>query len=203
MFAVRSHEEMKEVLMDPIAIGPDVHYYMIRGGKDKTNVTIWETGKVGGEFIKTYGHYHVGNTKEVYLIVSGEGIVLLQQRKKEDNIPIDNKIEIFIAIKVKVGDEINMPPDIGHLVVNTGNKWLITIDNSPLRTSDIVGKPSHADYGPIKKMHGFAYYIIEKNGKLEFIKNGNYEVVPKVKWLTPEEWRHEKGFENDVQMYNM
>ena len=59
-FAERTHEKMKEVLLHPDAVGPEIHYYMIRGGKIKKNITVWETGTVGGEYIKTYGHYHVG-----------------------------------------------------------------------------------------------------------------------------------------------
>ena len=65
-FADRSHEKMKEVLMHPEAQGPEIHYYMIRGGKDKKNITVWEVGTVGGEYIKTYGHYHVGTLDETY-----------------------------------------------------------------------------------------------------------------------------------------
>ena len=52
-FAGRTHGEMKDVLLHSDLEGPEVHYYMIRGGKDKTNITIWETGLVGGEYIKT------------------------------------------------------------------------------------------------------------------------------------------------------
>ena len=40
---------MKDVLMNPEANGPDIHYYMIRGGSEKKNITVWETGTVGGE----------------------------------------------------------------------------------------------------------------------------------------------------------
>jgi len=187
-FATRTHEEMKDVLMDPNADGPENHYYMIRGGKDKTNVTVWESGTVGGEFIKTHGHYHI-DTEETYWIVGGEGIVLLQQRKiDQKGNAIDNEIEIFIAINVKGGDIINMPSGIGHLVVNTGKTWLVTIDDSPIKTSDTAKFPSHHDYGSVKKMHGFGYYITDKAGKPELIKNKNYKSVPNIQWLTPEQW---------------
>src|SRR3989338_9251697 len=63
-YASRSHEKMKDVLMTPDAQGPATHYYMIRGGSKKRNITVWESGTVGGEYIKTYGHYHVGNLDE-------------------------------------------------------------------------------------------------------------------------------------------
>ena len=58
-YAARTQEKMKDVLMSPDAQGPAVHYYMIRGGSKKRNITVLETGTVGGEYIKTYGHYHV------------------------------------------------------------------------------------------------------------------------------------------------
>src|SRR3989344_9082484 len=93
-FAVRTHEDMKPVLMNPEASGPEIHYYMIRGGSAKQNITIWETGTVGGEYIKTLGHYHVGELSETYWIIHGEGVVLLQKRKAgTDGLPINDEIE--------------------------------------------------------------------------------------------------------------
>ena len=38
-YAARSHEKMQEVLMDAQGVGPAIHYYMIRGGKDQKNIT--------------------------------------------------------------------------------------------------------------------------------------------------------------------
>jgi glucose-6-phosphate isomerase len=190
-FAVRRHEDMKDVLSNPSVDGPVIHYYMIRGGSDKTNITIWECGNVGGEYIKTYGHYHVGNICEVYRIVGGNGIVLLQQRKVDSNgLSIDNKIETFIAIKVKSGDTVHMPPEFGHLVVNIGKTWLVTIDNSPLRSTDDAKLPSHANYESVRRMHGFAYYIVDDCGKPKLIKNTNYDIVPEPQWLTVSEWEN-------------
>lgn len=185
-FAGRSHEEMKDVLFHPEAEGPEIHYYMIRGGKNKTNITVWETGTVGGEYIKTYGHYHVGKLDETYLIIQGEGIVLLQQRKDEK----DDEIEKFYAIKVKEGDQVFIPSGMGHLVVNTGKTWLVTSDDSPVNfaEADPVSLPGHADYGAVKKMHGFAYYVVEENGEPTLFKNPNYKVAPEPQWLTPQEY---------------
>ncbi|MBX9765479.1 hypothetical protein K2X83_02470, partial [Patescibacteria group bacterium] len=71
-YAARTHEKMQEVLMDPNAGGPSVHYYMIRGGSDQRNVTVWEPGMISGEYIKTYGHYHVGQLDENYYVLLGE-----------------------------------------------------------------------------------------------------------------------------------
>lgn len=180
-FAVRTHEDMKPVLMFPEASGPEVYYYMIRGGSAKQNITVWETGTVGGEYLKTLGHYHVGQLSETYWVIQGEGIVLLQKRKVgTDGLLIDDEITEFKAIRVKAGDEIFMEEGWGHLLCNTGKTWLVTVDDSPVsfNEADPVSLPGHADYEPIKKFHGFAYYVIEKDGKPTLMRNQNYKSVP-------------------------
>lgn len=190
-FAIRKHEDMKNVLFNSDANGPEIHYYMIRGGIEKTNVTVWEPGNIGKEYIKTHGHYHIGNIGEMYWIAGGEGIVLLQKRKTDGNsIPIDDEIEIFIVIKVKSGDCVHMPPGFGHLVINIGKTWLVTIDNSPLRPTDNAQIPSHANYESVVKMHGFAYYVIDDCGIPKLIKNTNYKTIPEPRWLTVLEWKN-------------
>lgn len=195
-FAGRSHEEMKDVLLHPNASGPEVHYYMIRGGVDKGNITVWEKGLVGNEYIKTYGHYHVGGIFETYHVLSGKGMVLLQIRKNDpQGNPIDDEIEFFYAIKVKVGDKVYIPSGTGHLAVNTGNVWLVTTDDSPVNFEEVdpVSLPGHADYEPVKKMKGFAYYLVEENGQPILVKNPNYKIVPKPLWLTPQEYAKKIG----------
>ncbi len=180
-FAERSNEKMKEVLMHPEIAGPEVHYYMIRGGDHKTNITVWEAGTVGGEYIKTYGHYHVGNISETYSIIQGVGILLLQERKiGADGKPIDDEIVDFQAIKVKAGDTYFISPSVGHLMVNTGHTWLVTSDDSPVYPDDVdpVGLPGHADYEAVKRLGGFAYYVVEKDGFPALVKNPKYKVVP-------------------------
>jgi glucose-6-phosphate isomerase len=179
-FASRSHEKMREVLMHPDAAGPAIHYYMIRGGSKKRNITVWETGTVGGEYIKTYGHYHMGNLDETYQIVQGEGIALLQKMIVEHGVPQPERIEEFKAIRVKAGDSVYMPPGYGHLVVNTGAQWLVTADDSPVEgPDDSASMPGHADYETVKRMRGFAYYVIEKDGAPALMPNPLYKEVRK------------------------
>jgi glucose-6-phosphate isomerase len=180
-YAGRSHEEMKDVLMSPAAAGPETHYYMIRGGGAKTNITVWETGKVGDEYVKTYGHYHVGDIDETYTVLQGSGIIIMQKRKIDAaSTPIDDEIESFEAKKVKAGDKIFIPSGAGHLAINTGSTWFVTSDDSPVNfeEKDPVGMPGHADYAPFKKLHGAAYYVIEKNGQPSLVKNPHYKNVP-------------------------
>ena len=40
-YAGRTHKMMKDVLMNPEADGPEIHYYMIRGGSKRKNITVW------------------------------------------------------------------------------------------------------------------------------------------------------------------
>jgi glucose-6-phosphate isomerase len=184
-FAERTQEKMKEVLMDPNAAGPAVHYYMIRGGKEKLNITVMETGNVGGEYIKTYGHYHVVDFKETYEIIHGQGLVLLQIREKDSSGNfIDDRIDLFKVIEVGPGDTVEIPSFAGHLLVNTGKTWLVTSDDSVFNPSgDSSSMPKHADYEAVKKMRVFAYYVVSKDGKPAFVKNEKYKSVPEVNKL--------------------
>lgn len=179
--AVRPHDKMVEVLMDPAGNGPSVHYYMIRGGTDQRNITVWEPGTVSGEYIKTYGHYHIGQLDETYWILLGDGVVLQQKLVHEGEVPQPDRVESFRAIVVKPGDSIYMPPGYGHLVANIGKTYLVTADDSPVDfgDKDPVAMPGHADYEMVKQMHGFAYYVIEKDGKPALKKNPLYKEVNK------------------------
>jgi len=174
---------MLDVLMDPKSMGPNVHYFMIRGGSERKNITVWQSGTVGEEYIKTYGHYHVRDFSETYTVLSGEGIILLQERKKStENTPIDDEVEYVKAIFVKAGSVVPIPPRAGHLAVNTGSSWLITSDDSPVNFEKAkeAAWPVHADYDAVKKMHGFAYYVVNKKGKPAFVKNPNYKNTPEI-----------------------
>ena len=166
--------------MDPQALGPAIHYYMIRGGTAKRNITIWETGTVGGEYIKTYGHYHLGNLDETYECIAGEGIALLQKMVVENGATVSDRIEEFRAVRIKAGDSVYMPPGYGHLVVNIGKQWLVTSDNSPVAgPDDSASMPGHADYEVVKQMQGFAFYVVERDGVPALVKNPRYTEIQK------------------------
>jgi len=181
-YASRTHEKMTEVLMDPKGKGPAIHYYMIRGGKEQRNITVWEPGTVSGEYIKTYGHYHVGNLDETYWIIFGEGIALLQKLALDDEGEmIADVVEDFKAIPVKIGDDVYMPAGYGHLVVNTGTTYFVTADDSPVNFDEAnpVSMPGHADYTLVQQMQGFAYYVVEHEGKPALRRNKKYKEIKK------------------------
>jgi len=181
-YAARTHDKMREVLKDPAASGPAVHYHMTRGGSSQRNVTVWEPGTVGGEYIKTYGHYHVGDLDETYWILLGEGVAIIQKRAEGPDGPIDEEIENIYAVQVKPGDALYMPSGWGHLVVNTANTFLVTADDSPVDfgEKEAVSLPGHADYEPVRRMAGFAYYVVEKDGRPALERNPRYRKVPDI-----------------------
>ncbi|TSA45249.1 hypothetical protein D4R51_02180 [bacterium] len=181
-YAARPHEKMKEVLMDPRGIGPAIHYYMIRGGSEQKNVTVWEPGTISGEYIKTYGHYHIGDLSETYWIAYGQGVALLQKLAEDENgETISDVVEEFRAIPVKAGQEVFMPKKFGHLLANTGETYFVTIDDSPVdfEERDPTSFPGHADYTLVQEMRGFAYYVVERDGQVALKKNPLYKSIQK------------------------
>ena len=65
-------------------------------------------------------------------------------------------------------------------MVNTGQTWLVTSDDSPVSgADDSASMPGHADYEMVRKMRGFAYYVVEKNGVPAFVKNPLYKEIRK------------------------
>ena len=168
--------------MDPNGVGPAVHYYMIRGGSEQKNTTVWEPGTVSGEYIKTYGHYHVGDLSETYWIVYGQGVALMQKLAEDENgNMIADQVEEFKAIPVQAGSEVFMPSKFGHLLANTGETYLVCIDDSPVdfEDRDPSSFPGHADYQLVKQMRGFAYYVVERDGKPALKKNPLYKSIRK------------------------
>ena len=179
-YAERTHKKMQEVLMDPNGKGPEVYYYMIRGGLKQKNITVCEPGTVSGEYIKTYGHYHIGNLDETYWFIYGEGITLLQKlATDEKGKMIPDVVEEFKAIPVKQGQSLFIPSNYGHLITNIGQTYFVTADDSPVDFEEHspVSLPGHADYELVIQVQGFAYYVVEHDGKPALKKNPLYAAL--------------------------
>lgn len=163
-FSIRKLSEMREVLLDPKSLGPEEVYFMIRG---KPNITVLVPGKLGKEFCKTYGHYHHHDEIEHYKVLHGKGIFLFQ--KKGENEAVIEDIQIK---KAKAGDAVEVPRGYAHLMINSGNEFLVTADDAPANAETEMN-----NYEPIKKMQGFCYYVIEENKEVKLVKNPNYKKV--------------------------
>jgi glucose-6-phosphate isomerase len=142
-------------------------YYIFRGLKEKNNlrydITIIPPQMLGKEFVKTKGHYHLGNFGELYKVLAGEGIFLMQKRDLSD----------AYFVKAKRGDFVKIPPNYGHTIINPSKKIL--------KIANWVSKECQSDYKTIEKMKGFCYYYTIDG----WIKNENYKKIPKLKQRKP------------------
>ncbi len=126
------------------------------------DLTLIPPGLIGPEYNKTHGHFHPRSGKgryygEIYEVLSGKGLILLQHRKLED----------FLVFQVEKGDSVFIPGEYGHVTVNTGKR--------PLLMGNLVIDGFKSQYGMVKRKHGFAYYVFD--GEI-FIPNPHYKEYP-------------------------
>ena len=158
LIKIRKLKDMREVLMDREADGPEDVYVMIRG---EPNITVLVPGKMGREFTKTHGHYHKDNRSETYKVLFGEGKMLIQNRSASD----------IQLLEMRVGETVVVPEGYAHAMINTGEGPLVTIDDCPSGAETNVN-----DYEPIKEKRGFALYVVEEDGEIRTISNLKYGV---------------------------
>ncbi|MCL5046140.1 MAG: glucose-6-phosphate isomerase [Actinobacteria bacterium] len=184
--AVRKLAEVREVLADPGALGPEDLYFMYRDvgfPEDKAklhknalryDVTVILPCRLGREFNKTAGHYHpmVPGTDvtypEVYEVINGVAHYLLQKpgaggRGAED----------VVVIVARAGDKVLVPPGYGHITINPGPETLVM--------TNLVEAEFRSVYDPIREGRGGAYYEIEEDGNSVFVVNESYPEVPELR----------------------
>lgn len=167
---VRHLSKMAEVFKNYVDI--DVHgnqnmYYMFRSvytiNEMRYDITVIPAMTIEGECNKTYGHYHPEAEKnlsypEVYQILDGEAIFILQKRNR------DGSVDVSI-IKAKKGDCIFLPPNYGHVSVNSGKETLVL--------ANVVADKWDSEYGDYKKERGAAVYYMEEGN---IAQNNNYMI---------------------------
>ncbi len=170
---VRYLNDMKKVLYDRewTKTAPNIKlYYMYRGVKEKNSlrydITIIPPLLLGKEFVKTKGHYHNKNYGELYIVLKGEAIYLLQKDKK-------GKIEDVYYVRAKKGDHVLIPPRYGHITINPCLK--------ELKMANWISKKCKSDYKRIERKKGGCYYYT-KSG---WVKNKNYKKVPRLRFKKP------------------
>ena len=170
---IRYLYDMKEVIYDQewLKTAPNLKlYYMYRGLKEKNglryDITKIPARMLGKEFVKTKGHEHLSHHGEIYIVLNGEAIYLMQKRRK-------NTIEDVFAIKAEKGDVAAIPPGYGHIAINPSKKDLIM--------ANWMAKGVKSDYEPIAKMGGVCYYYTTDGWK----KNENYAKVPELRFEKP------------------
>lgn len=191
--AVRLKGEMREVLLHPLAPGPEELYYMYRDicrQADKEliearglryDITVIKPGLIGGEFIKTAGHYHPEKGKsgatypEIYEVVHGTAFYLLQEL-----IPGAEKVSRAVFVAAEAGDRVFIPPNYGHVTINPGREYLVM--------ANWVAAGFSSVYAPFRKQGGAAYYLIPHGDTdTEFIPNRRYSPLPPLEIWRPVE----------------
>lgn len=169
--SVRRISDMEDVIYDKSWL-KDVDdfeaYYMYRGLEEKNglryDVTEMPFKMFGKEYPKTKGHYHPGDYGEIYQVLEGRAIYLLQDKKVND----------VVAIETKAGEVAIIPPGYGHITINPGpNK---------LKMANWVSPEFDSLYEPILKKKGAAYFYTKEG----WIKNKAYTKVPDIRWEDPE-----------------
>lgn len=162
---IRYLNELRDVLYDQkwVKNAPNFEvYYIYRKIKEKNGLRYDETlippRLLGKEFVKTKGHYHLGNYGELYKVISGEGIFLLQKKDEKD----------VYCVKAKKGEYIIVPPHYGHTIINPCSKTL--------KIGNWVSTKSQSDYETLQRKKGFCYYYTISG----WVKNKNYKKIPKL-----------------------
>ena len=163
------------------------------------DITVIMPGTVNGECKKTSGHYH-GYIKgsnytypEVYEVLSGEAIYILQKVRNFDKPEEEPEIECIKAVRVKAGQAIIIPPFWGHCSINAGEGPMIFSNIA------VVSCPLH--YDPIRKKHGLGAYVVRKQDEIKIIKNHHYNHVPNIKVVTSKQ-NPELGITFGKPVYN-
>jgi len=170
---IRYLNEMKEVLCDREWLKSAKNfplYYMYRGIKKKGDlrydITVIPPKMLGQEFTKTKGNCNSKNYQELYIVLEGKAIFLMQEFQRET-------VKDIMAQKAKKGDVVIVPPR--HYVIS------INPSKNILKLGNWVSEKNKNVYKDLEKMHGAGYYFTESG----WIKNKNYKKVPKLRFKKP------------------
>lgn len=171
---IRHLNDMREVLYDKdfAKNSPDMDlYYMYRGLEKKDDlrydITIIPAKILGNEYNKTKGHFHLSHFQELYIVLEGSAIFLMQKLDENGNIA-----DVY-AVKAEKGDSVIIPSNYGHVTINPSDK--------DLKMANWVCDACTSDYSVFTENQGACYYYT-KNG---WQKNENYKEVPELRFEEP------------------
>lgn len=184
LYGTRSPDQLRKVLLDPGCELPEIIYWMLRdlGRKNQPDfkqsiglrydISIFHGTNFGREYMKTSGHYHPvipgGDIAwpEVYEIVEGKALYILQKVNDINLDPDEVVVEDMIIVEGVAGDKVIMPPDYGHVTINTLPQ--------PMVMSNWVSSRFSSVYGKVEAARGFAYYYLHGDGNPRWVKNPAY-----------------------------
>ena len=145
-------------------------YHMYRGVKKRNglryDITIIPPLMLGEEFIKTKGNCNSKNFQELYTVLRGKAIFLMQKMRNE-------AVKDIFALKAKKGDCVIVPPEYYVITINPSKK--------SLKIGNWVSEKNKNIYEKLEKMEGACYYYT-KSG---WIKNKKYGKIPQLRFEKP------------------
>ncbi len=199
--AVRNLEEMQEVLLDKNITSPQDFYFMYRDvyalldkdallkNKLRYDMTVIKPDYLGKELMKTAGHYHPGSYGELYEVVYGKALCLLQRPDPKNH----KAIEVVIMAEANQGQKIVIPPGFGHILINPGPECLIT--------SNWVSSCFKSEYDLYKKAGGAAYFVDRSAKKPKIITNTYFVKLADIKCVKPNSDIDKFGLKDNVPIY--
>ena len=170
---IRFLNDMEEVLYDEnwAKKAPNLElYYMYRGIKKKNglryDITVIPPKTLGKEFVKTKGNRNSKSFPELYTVLAGEAIFLMQKVKGKS-------VKDVRVIKAKKGNWLIIPPKYAVVMINPSKK--------NLKTGNWVSENNKNIYKEIEAMQGACYYYTKKG----WIKNKKYAKVPQLRFKKP------------------
>ena len=183
---IRHLDDMRNVLHDKefSKIQSNLELYsMYRGLEEKDglryDITIVPAKMLGDEFVKTKGHYHIGAYGELYTVLEGRAIYLMQKIGSTGAIEFEKigrsgNIDDVYAVEAKKGDVVIIPSFYGHVTINPS-------ETEELKMANWVSKDCKSDYSDYEKLQGACWYFT-KSG---WVKNENYRNVPGLRFESP------------------
>ncbi|KKS44036.1 MAG: Glucose-6-phosphate isomerase [Candidatus Azambacteria bacterium GW2011_GWA2_42_9] len=145
------------------------------------DLTLIPPGKIGDEFVKTAGHYHLPYP-EAYEVLLGQAYFLIQSESA-----------VFL-VEAGPGEKFIIPPGFGHNTIN--------VFNEPLLMANWISEKAEYDYEPYKNLHGASYYFLKNNDLIDIIKNPNYDSFPEIKKIRTREYS-EFGIFKNLPLYSL
>ena len=184
---VRRLDEVRALLRDPLATGPD-HLYTIYmdirvPGRAEAlrslglgyGAVVYNHGAIGGEALRSQGHVHSAPAatgvafSEVYEFWHGRGLVYMQDSATD-------QVSDVIVVEAGPGDKVVIPPGWAHATINLGEE--------PMAFGAVYALEARLLYEPLRKLQGMAHYVLA-DGSLEV--NPRYRHVPTARRMAPHE----------------
>jgi len=169
---IRYLYDMKDVIYDKkwLRTAKNIPlYYMYRGvekrGELRYDITQIPSKMLGKEFVKTKGNCNSKNYYELYIVLKGTALFLME-KKDPKNIDV-------VAIKARKGESVIVP----------AKYYVVTINPSPkeLKIGNWVSEKNENTYKIMEQKMGACYYYTKQG----WIKNKNYVNIPLLRHERP------------------